>query len=114
MLKIKIYKIHINKLTEKNFGLIHVYFLYTVFRATYRAVISKVACLLREAAKKKKKFTTYLVLGKDEHGPDRVPVGQVPVQRLHDSEHKTMILVHTINPKIIFNSANYKNNLRSK
>ena len=28
-------------LTEKNFGLIHVYFLYTVFRATYSALISK-------------------------------------------------------------------------
>ena len=41
MLKIKIYKIHINKLTEKNFGLIHVYFLYTVFRVTYRTLISK-------------------------------------------------------------------------
>ena len=33
-------------ITKKNFGLIHVYFLYTVFRATYRAVISKVICLL--------------------------------------------------------------------
>ena len=29
-------------ITKKNFGLIHVYFLYTVFRATYWAVISKV------------------------------------------------------------------------
>ena len=33
-------------ITKKNFGLIHVYFLYTVFRAAYRAVISKVTCLL--------------------------------------------------------------------
>ena len=32
--------------TENNFGLIHVYFLYTVFRATYRAVISKVTWLV--------------------------------------------------------------------
>ena len=30
---------------KENFGLIHVYFLYTVFRATYRAVISKVTCI---------------------------------------------------------------------
>ena len=29
-------------ITKKNFELIHVYFIYTVFRATYRAVISKV------------------------------------------------------------------------
>ena len=34
-----IYNIHI---TKKNFGLIHVYFLYTVFRVTYRTLISKV------------------------------------------------------------------------
>ena len=33
-------------ITKKNFRLIHVYFLYTVFRATYRAVLSKVTCLL--------------------------------------------------------------------
>ena len=33
-------------ITKKNFGLIPVYFLYTVFLATYRAVISKVTCLL--------------------------------------------------------------------
>ena len=31
---------------KKNFGLIHVYFLYTVFRATYSALIRKVTCLL--------------------------------------------------------------------
>ena len=28
-------------ITKKNFGLIHVYFLYTVFRVTYRTLISK-------------------------------------------------------------------------
>ena len=37
-------------LTKKNFGLLHVYFLYTVFRAKYRALISKVTCLLYVAS----------------------------------------------------------------
>ena len=37
-------------LTKKNFGLLHVYFLYTVFRAKYRALFSKVTCLLYVAS----------------------------------------------------------------
>ena len=40
--KDKLYKYMYIYITNKNFGLIHVYFLYTVFRATYRVVISKV------------------------------------------------------------------------
>ena len=36
--------------TIKNFGLIHVYFLYTVFRATYSALISKVTTRAWEPA----------------------------------------------------------------
>ena len=38
--------IHMYNITKKNLGLIHVYFLYTVFRAIYRALINKVTCLL--------------------------------------------------------------------
>ena len=40
-------KAYITNITKKNFGLIHVYFLYTVFRATYRALISKVTWLMQ-------------------------------------------------------------------
>ena len=38
--------IYMMYITKKTFGLIHVYFLYTVFRATYCALISKVTWLL--------------------------------------------------------------------
>ena len=42
----KIYIYTYTNITKKNFGLIHVYFLYTVFRDTYSALIRKVTCLL--------------------------------------------------------------------
>ena len=49
---VKYIHLYLIDITERNFGLIHVYFLYTVFCATYRALTSKVTCLLNYLKKK--------------------------------------------------------------
>ena len=46
-LQTQVWKIYI--MTKNNFGLIHVYFLYTLFRATYRALINKVTWLQKKS-----------------------------------------------------------------